>query len=87
MRSISFDSILPAGNSTFSFLNTFSTSCVVKSLAASAIGSIAFKLPLAAIDGNVYRLYSRVFGISNIDLGNIWPKATTTIKSRFKLFK
>ena len=30
---------------------------------ASAIGSIAFKLPLAAIDGNVYRLYSRVFGI------------------------
>ena len=30
---------------------------------ASAIGSIAFKLPLAAIDGNVYRFYSRVFGI------------------------
>ena len=30
---------------------------------ASAIGSIAFKLPLAAIDGNVYRFFSRYFGI------------------------
>tara|TARA_Y100001970_G_scaffold19388_1_gene21891 strand:+ start:96460 stop:97509 length:1050 start_codon:yes stop_codon:yes gene_type:complete len=30
---------------------------------ASAIGSIAFKLPLAAIDGNVYRFFSRFFGI------------------------
>ena len=30
---------------------------------ASAIGSIAFKLPLATIDGNVYRFFSRLFGI------------------------
>jgi len=30
---------------------------------ASAIGSIAFKLPLATIDGNVYRFFSRFFGI------------------------
>ncbi len=30
---------------------------------ASAIGSIAFKLPLTAIDSNVYRFFSRFFGI------------------------
>ncbi len=33
-------SIFPAGNSIFSLLNTASTSWVVKSLAAKAIGSI-----------------------------------------------
>jgi A/G-specific adenine glycosylase len=31
---------------------------------ASAIASIAFGLPYAAIDGNVYRVLSRIFGIS-----------------------
>ena len=39
VKSISLDSIRPAGNSTFSFLKTDSTSCVVKSLAAKAKGS------------------------------------------------
>ena len=38
---------------------------------ASAIGSIAFKLPLAAVDGNVYRFFSRYFGIDKpIDKAN-----------------
>ncbi len=31
---------------------------------AAAIASIAFDLPLAAVDGNIYRLLSRYFGIS-----------------------
>ncbi|MBX2828454.1 MAG: A/G-specific adenine glycosylase [Flavobacteriaceae bacterium] len=31
---------------------------------ASAIGSICFDLPTAVVDGNVYRVLSRVFGIS-----------------------
>ena len=31
---------------------------------AAAIGSISFNLPMAAVDGNVYRVLSRVFGIS-----------------------
>ena len=31
---------------------------------ASAIASISFKLPIAAIDGNVYRFFSRYFGIN-----------------------
>ncbi len=31
---------------------------------ASAIASIAFGLPYAAVDGNVYRVLSRIFGIS-----------------------
>ena len=31
---------------------------------ASAVASIAFGLPYAAIDGNVYRVLSRIFGIS-----------------------
>ena len=39
VKSISFDSILPDGNSKFSDLKVCSTSCVVKSLAANAIGS------------------------------------------------
>ena len=32
---------------------------------AAAIGSIAFKLPVAAVDGNVYRVLARYFGIEN----------------------
>ena len=32
---------------------------------AAAIGSFAFGLPLAVVDGNVYRVLSRVFGISD----------------------
>lgn len=31
---------------------------------AAAIGSIAFNLPVAAVDGNVYRVLSRYFGIT-----------------------
>lgn len=31
---------------------------------AAAIGSIAFNLPIAAVDGNVYRVMARYFGIS-----------------------
>lgn len=31
---------------------------------AAAIGSIAFGLPVAVVDGNVYRVLSRYFGIS-----------------------
>ncbi|MBI1287442.1 MAG: A/G-specific adenine glycosylase [Flavobacteriales bacterium] len=31
---------------------------------AAAIGSIAFNLPVAAVDGNVYRVMARYFGIS-----------------------
>ena len=31
---------------------------------AAAIGSLAFDLPLAVVDGNVYRVLSRHFGIS-----------------------
>ena len=35
---------------------------------AAAIGSIAFNLPVAAVDGNVYRVLARYFGIaSSID--------------------
>lgn len=32
---------------------------------AAAIGSIAFNLPVAAVDGNVYRVLSRYFGITD----------------------
>jgi A/G-specific adenine glycosylase len=42
----------------------------VGSYTAAAIGSIAFQLPVAAVDGNVMRVVSRYFGISeSIDEG------------------
>lgn len=43
---------------------------------AAAIGSIAFDLPVAAVDGNVYRVLSRVFGIPT-------PVGTTQAKKEF----
>lgn len=36
----------------------------VGSYTAAAIGSIAFNLPMAVVDGNVYRVLARYFGIS-----------------------
>ncbi len=44
---------------------------------ASAIASIAFGLPCAAIDGNVYRVLSRIFGIKT-------PIDSTTGKKEFR---
>ena len=44
---------------------------------ASAIASICFNLPEAVVDGNVYRVLSRVFGIST-------PINTTTGQKEFK---
>lgn len=39
---------------------------------AAAIGSIAFNLPVAAVDGNVYRVLARYFGITDsIDSTNV----------------
>ena len=32
---------------------------------AAAVGSIAFGLPLAVVDGNVYRVFTRLFGLYN----------------------
>ena len=43
---------------------------------AAAIASISFRLPFAAIDGNVYRVLSRIFGIST-------PVDSTTGKKEF----
>ena len=45
---------------------------------AAAIGSIAFGLPVAVVDGNVYRVLSRYFGIST-------PINTTEGKKEFAL--
>ena len=45
---------------------------------AAAVGSIAFGLPFAAIDGNVYRVLARHFGLSV-------PIDTTTGKKAFRL--
>ena len=49
-----------------SFPNTFDTIRSLKGVGdytAAAIGSIAFDLPVAVVDGNVYRVLSRYFGI------------------------
>jgi A/G-specific adenine glycosylase len=43
---------------------------------AAAIGSIAFGLPAAVVDGNVYRVLSRYFGIAT-------PVGTTAAKKEF----
>lgn len=43
---------------------------------AAAIGSIAFGLPAAVVDGNVYRVLSRCFGIAT-------PVGTTAAKKEF----
>ena len=43
---------------------------------AAAIGSFAFGLPAAVVDGNVYRVLSRVYGIDT-------PVGTTEAKKRF----
>lgn len=43
---------------------------------AAAIGSIAFDLPLAVVDGNVYRVLSRYFGIET-------PIGSTAAKKEF----
>ena len=43
---------------------------------AAAIGSIAFDLPAAVVDGNVYRVLSRCFGIAT-------PVGTTQAKKEF----
>ena len=43
---------------------------------AAAIGSIAFNLPVAVVDGNVYRVLSRYFGIDT-------PINTTEVKKLF----
>lgn len=43
---------------------------------AAAIGSIAFGLPVAVVDGNVYRVLARHYGIST-------PIGTTTAKKEF----
>ena len=43
---------------------------------AAAIGSIAFGLPAAVVDGNVYRVLARYFGIST-------PVGTTAAKKEF----
>ena len=43
---------------------------------AAAIGSIAFGLPAAVVDGNVYRVLSRFFGIAT-------PVGTTAAKKEF----
>ncbi len=43
---------------------------------AAAIGSIAFGLPAAVVDGNVYRVLARYFGITT-------PVGTTTAKKEF----
>lgn len=49
------------------FPNTFEELLELKGVGdytASAIGSICFDLPTAVVDGNVYRVLSRIFGIS-----------------------
>ena len=49
------------------FPNTFSEILKLKGVGdytAAAIASIAFGLPHAAVDGNVYRVLSRIFGIA-----------------------
>ena len=44
---------------------------------AAAIGSIAFGIPAAVVDGNVYRVLSRCFGIAT-------PLGTTEARKEFK---
>ena len=43
---------------------------------AAAIGSFAFDIPAAVVDGNVYRVLSRIYGIDT-------PVGTTAAKKRF----
>ena len=48
------------------FPNTFENIKKLKGVGdytAAAVGSIAFNLPVAVVDGNVYRVLSRVYGI------------------------
>jgi A/G-specific adenine glycosylase len=65
------------------FPNTFEDIKKLKGVGdytAAAVGSIAFNLPVAVVDGNVYRVLSRVYGIET-------PINSTEGKARSKSMK
>ena len=54
---------------------------------AAAIGSISFGLPVAAVDGNVYRVMSRYFGITeSIDETATKKQITELAQKKSKIF-
>jgi len=66
-RNLHFTAKFIVNNYNGTFPNDFKTILSLKGIGnytASAIASIAFDLPRAAVDGNIYRVISRFFGIS-----------------------
>jgi len=66
-RNLHFTAKYIVNNYNGTFPNDFKTILSLKGIGnytASAIASIAFDLPRAAVDGNIYRVISRFFGIS-----------------------
>jgi len=70
-----------ADNLNGNFPNTYETILALKGVGpytAAAIGSFAFNIPKAVVDGNVFRVLSRYFGIAT-------PADSTTGKKEFSI--
>jgi A/G-specific adenine glycosylase len=66
-RNLHFTAKIVANELSGTFPNTYKGLLELKGVGpytAAAIGSISFGLPVAAVDGNVYRVMSRYFGIT-----------------------
>lgn len=66
-RNLHFTAKEIANNLDSTFPSTYKSLLTLKGIGpytAAAIGSICFNLPVAAVDGNVYRVLSRYFGIT-----------------------